>query len=275
MRSMRTMTILFLVSLPLVTLQAQDTFVEEEQEIRRYTVELIIFKYAQEVAAGSEIFPPDNPLPELLPSEDLGAEGPFEDLRAEEQVPLDTEAPAAKGDSTLPHEVGFVLLEEEDFALVEIMDRLERLDVYEPLMHFGWTQAPLPEEVTEPIELASLAVPPDGLEGRLTLYLSRYLHLVVDLQLDAEDAGSGLDDEASNYGDYRTTNELTINEFGDVVTPGPVRYRIQENRILRNGELRYFDHPKFGVLAKVLRIDEDAEQAPELEDTELLGYPVE
>jgi len=129
--------------------------------------------------------------------------------------------------------------------------------------------------VTEPIELASLAVPPDGLEGRLTLYLSRYLHLVVDLQLDAEDAGSGLDDEVSNYGDYRTTNELTINEFGDVVTPGPVRYRIQENRILRNGELRYFDHPKFGVLAKVLRVDEDAEQAPELEDTELLGYPVE
>jgi hypothetical protein len=40
----------------------------------------------------------------------------------------------------------------------------------------------------------------------------------------------------------------------------PVRFRIQENRILKNGELRYFDHPKFGVLAKVTRVEEPAEE---------------
>jgi hypothetical protein len=48
----------------------------------------------------------------------------------------------------------------------------------------------------------------------------------------------------------------------------PVYYRIQENRILKNGELRYFDHPKFGVLAKVTRVEEEEETG----DTELLGY---
>ncbi len=31
---------------------------------------------------------------------------------------------------------------------------------------------------------------------------------------------------------------------------------------MKNGELRYFDHPKFGVLAKVTRVEE-----PEEEDT--------
>ena len=36
----------------------------EEPEIRRYTVEVIIFRYAQEVSAGSEIFPRDEPEPE-------------------------------------------------------------------------------------------------------------------------------------------------------------------------------------------------------------------
>ena len=41
----------------------------------------------------------------------------------------------------------------------------------------------------------------------------------------------------------------------------PVRYRIQENRILKNGELRYFDHPKFGVLAKVTRVEDEEEDA--------------
>jgi hypothetical protein len=46
----------------------------------------------------------------------------------------------------------------------------------------------------------------------------------------------------------------------------PVRYRIDEDRIFRNGELRYFDHPKFGVLAKITRAED-----VELQDGEMLG----
>jgi len=262
MRSMRTTTILLLILLPFVTLQAQDIVLEEEEEIRRYTVEMIIFKYAQEVATGSEVFPADEPVPEFLP---------LDDLPPEEEIPpiMDTQ----QAEPPLLRDIAFVLLEKQDYTLDEILGRLERLEVYEPLMHFGWTQATWPEEETPAIDLASLARPPPGLEGSLTLYLSRYLHLVVDLELDAEDAGRrnpGRDDTASNYGDYRA-----IDEFGDVVTPGPVHYRIEENRILRSGELRYFDHPKFGVLAKVMRVEEEAEDALDMEETELLGYPIE
>ena len=77
----------------------------------------------------------------------------------------------------------------------------------------------------------------------------------MDLQLDAP-----VDDSPPN--------------FPIVQLPrGPVRYVINENRILKNGELRYYDHPKFGVLAKVTRIEEDEEE--EEEDpagSELLGY---
>ena len=51
----------------------------------------------------------------------------------------------------------------------------------------------------------------------------------------------------------------------------PVRYRIQEDRILRSGELRYFDHPKFGVLARITRVEEEAPS----QDAELLGYPTQ
>ena len=45
---------------------------------------------------------------------------------------------------------------------------------------------------------------------------------------------------------------------------------ISEDRIFRNGELRYFDHPKFGVLAKITRVEESDEEV--LGETELLGY---
>ncbi len=67
--------------------------------------------------------------------------------------------------------------------------RLELLEVYDPVMHFGWTQATWPAEETLPIELSRFRGVPRGLEGRFTLYLGRYLHLVVDLALDAPDAG--------------------------------------------------------------------------------------
>jgi hypothetical protein len=52
-----------------------------------------------------------------------------------------------------------------------------------------------------------------------------------------------------------------------------VRYRIQENRIVKNGEIRYFDHPKFGVIAKVTRVEvaEDSDEDERPESQQLLG----
>jgi hypothetical protein len=99
---------------------------------------------------------------------------------------------------------------------------------------------------------------PEGLGGRLTLYLGRYLHLVVDLELDAPGAVNpiaGTGEPLSSYRDDRLGNSP-----GGFADPGPVRYRINEDRILRSGELRYFDHPKFGVLAKVMRVEEGRQE---------------
>ena len=77
-----------LIALPLLTsvalaqetLDAED---EAEEEIRRYTVEMIIFSYAQDVATGSEIFVADEPplledLLEELPEVEVLAETDLE-----------------------------------------------------------------------------------------------------------------------------------------------------------------------------------------------------
>jgi len=209
----------------------------EEPEVRRYTVEVIVFRYAQDVSTGSEIFPRDEP--EILPID--------EEISFIDELPQDPEEePEPLPDTEL------VMLDEADFQLGDIMDRMEQLDVYEPLMHFGWTQATWPEEQTEAIPLYRLARPPIDLDGHLTLYLSRYLHLVVDLQLEAP--------------------ETMVFNVDEVNAQLPVHYRIEESRILKNGELRYYDHPKFGVLAKVTRIEEEEEETGV---TELLGYGTE
>ena len=254
-----------LIALPLLTSVAQaqeslDAEDEAEEEIRRYTVEMIIFSYAQDVATGSEIFVADEPplledLLEELPEVEVLAET---DLEAYPET--DSEAFSEENDDD---KFALVLLPEYDYTLGDIFEEMEKLDVYQPLMHFGWTQPTLPEEDTEALELQSLAMPPEGLAGSLTLYLSRYLHLVVDLQLDEADSTTPV----YIFGDYNW-------QHFDEPESNPVRYRIAENRIIRNGELRYFDHPKFGVLARITRFEEQEEPTPEelLEDTELLGY---
>ncbi|NNC56429.1 MAG: hypothetical protein HKO12_02645 [Woeseiaceae bacterium] len=259
MRLMRmTTTWLLILILPLATAQAQDAGLEEEAEIRRYTVEMIVFKYAEEVSTGTEIFPGDTP--------------PRSDSLLEE-ASLPSETVLREVVPVRIRDIELDSLTSSEFTMGDIMDRLRRLEAYDPVMHFGWTQATYPEEETATIELGSLARVPSGFDGTLKLYLSRFLHLVVDLQLNAPDSSNGnpqRNDPVSTFGDART-----LNEFGTIGTQGPVRYRINEDRIFRSGELRYFDHPKFGVLAKVTRVEETAEELLEPEETELLGYPAE
>jgi len=212
----------------------------EKQDIRRYTVEIIVFKYAEDVSTGSEVF--------------LGDKIEIDDTPFEDELELLDLRPLRSLDDLNPlPDIEFVRLEEEDYELTEAWDRLQRLDAYEPVMHFGWTQATWPEEETEPLSLHRFATPPPELHGQLKLYLSRFLHLVVDLQLDAPVASPP--------------------DFSTVQPPrGPVRYVINEDRILKNGELRYYDHPKFGVLAKVTRVEEEEEEEEDPAGSELLGY---
>jgi len=257
----------------------------EEQPVRRYTVEVIVFSYEENVSVGSEIFLPDEPPPEeeLLLDEDgnpiIADEGPAPvfsddmteagDEVVEEEAPpawavvLPASTPASEdaGNSS-PFEL--VLLPEEEFTLGDAARQFELLDAYKTMMHFGWTQPTFPEEETPAIELRLLAEPPEGLNGTLTLYLSRYLHLVVDLALDApnEFETEVVDDDS--FFSFSDAREQYGNDYA--FGPMPVRFRIQENRILKNGELRYFDHPKFGVLARVTRVEEPEEENEDVVD---------
>lgn len=249
----------------IAAVQAQDDLAEESVEVRRYTVEMIIFRYAQDVSTGSERFYIDQKSgPDLPPEEErvqIGGE------------PVVDTAPKAR----VYRDIEFTRLAEGDLTMGEIMRRLRRLDAYEPLMHFAWTQATWPDEDTLPIRLSTLGRPPPQLDGTLRLYLSRFLHLVVDLELDAPPqrsrAGAGA---RARYGDNRSPDESgSANDPYEFDSPPALRYRISENRIFKSGDLRYFDHPKFGVLAKIVRVEGEPEDALETAETELLGYPAQ
>ena len=260
---MRRLTTTIAMTLAWTATAAQTAVEPAEVEHPRYTVEVIIFEYAEEVSAGTEQFLPEEPLPSTV-DEAAGQERVFGDTVA--QPMLEEQAPVEEQEA---HPAGpeFILHPEEELGLTDVAGMLERLDVYRPLMHFAWTQVTRPEEETQPIELRALAPPPAELDGSFTLYLSRYLHLVVDLSLEHSSYAGGsivIYDSVAGFGDSRSSAS------NDAMEPAPVRYRITEDRIFKSGDLRYFDHPKFGVLAKITRVVE-----PELDELEpeLIGQP--
>ena len=222
---------------------------DEAEEPRRYTVEMIIFEYAEDVGLGSEIFVPDLVQPELDMADDV-LDAPVDELPGAE--PADEE--------TVDVELDIRTLQRDELTMGDTLERLERLDAYRPLMHFGWSQATVEEDLSPELPLARFGSPPPGLDGDLKLYLNRFLHLVVNVsKLAPEGALPMRSNRAaieSPTGRFDSATERTTFNRDFVVEYEPLRYRISEDRIMKNGETRYYDHPKIGVIAKVTRVEE-------------------
>lgn len=249
--------------------------VTEEEEIREYSVEMIVFEYVGSAAGTSEIFEAD--LPEKPVFEEPLIEGDLlNDLPTEfgQDMTVATEAPGAddgeEAFELLPREEleliptfeqsGLKVLPAEEFQLNAVYRKLSSLDAYRPLMHTAWVQPTLELEDTNALSLRRIGDPPLRLDGSVTLYLSRFLHLVIDLSLEQRNPqlSAQTGDQVRYYGDSRSRASLG---FGSQYQAPSVIYRIQEDRIVRNNELRYFDHPKFGVVAKITRIEEEEPEA--------------
>jgi hypothetical protein len=232
----------------------------------RYTVELIVFAY-RTTDSGDEVFVPDKPTlvpdaEEEMPNED--SPKTFGDLP--EAIPSDvpdTDDPGAADEQVPERErIELHVLEPDAYTMDDVHRQLERLDAYEPVMRTAWTQTTPPRDASPAVHLRALGNPPPGLDGSVTLYRGRYLHLVVDLALDAEPSerqAATATDRLVAYGDGRTRSD-DDDMLSDVLRP-PVRYRIFEDRIMKTGDIRYFDHPRFGVIAKVTRPEEDPASA--------------
>lgn len=234
----------------------RDDAAEDTETPPRYTVEVIVFAYAEDVAVGTERFEPKayaRPAPS-----DEGEAAAGDAFTGSRPMPEPEPADARRA----AHRFVMLPLDEGQFRMQNIHDMLRRLDVYEPLMHVGWTQTAIPEENTPALRLDRLGPVPEGLDGTLKLYLGRFVHLVVDLSLAAESAAAGearqpfqpFEAPPDEFGERR--GEERWRDDSLELLYEPVRYRIQEDRIVKSGETRYYDHPRFGVIARVTRVEE-------------------
>ncbi len=322
------------ISFPAQPAAAQQLTGFPQAELPRYTVELIIFTYAEDAVTSDEIFVPESPsFDEFMTTDAAGrpdGEVPvFSDRPETSTTPLPGEqaapgsldqapAPAAASpaqpgaaaaatgiaggeaaneisgiehnlhDLPLRTHIELELLGPEQYSMDEIYRKLVELDAYRPILRTAWTQAtPGPDEAPA-IRLRALGNPPPGLDGTVKLYQGRFVHLGVDLELDAEGINAYGAGDRRSATDQAIAGSVTGNQdtlpdggtshtpvpvysdtgyseeiyFGDgSFRPQPVRYRIDEVRIMRDGDLRYYDHPRFGVIAKLTAIPRQ-ERAP-------------
>ncbi|HEX6996447.1 MAG TPA: CsiV family protein [Gammaproteobacteria bacterium] len=145
----------------------------------------------------------------------------------------------------------FRLLTDSELELVDVRRRLARS--YTPLVHGGWIQEGLPAEQARPFDLAYLGA--DTPSGTIRLHVSRFLHLTLDLDFRPAAARPA----AAEGDDARTGNDALGAErptpFGARTTLSEVgvsrTYHLNAERRMRSGEIHYFDHPFFGVIAVV------------------------
>jgi hypothetical protein len=262
---------------------------EEEEEIRRYTVEMIVFEYAASAVSGNEVFEPDEhpEIENLLamppafygdPGTNVNADLPvaIDEAEIDDENALEFLLPEEPEEEQILEEfpshilhTQLKVLDPEEHAMQDIYEKLVTLDAYQPIMRAAWTQATYEKDQTLPIRLRRVGNAPLRLDGNLTLYLSRYLHLVVDLTIESEQAQSGArdNDGVRYYGDRRSSRNYGYG-YGQETTT--IKYNISEDRIFRNGELRYYDHPRFGVLARITRYEEAEIEALETDEMFLL-----
>jgi len=144
------------------------------------------------------------------------------------------------------------IISQDNLELKKEFEYLYNSNLYDPLLHFSWNESIYSNEEKNVRPLCSFIALPTNVKGNLTLYLSRYLHLDINIQINEPSERISIKDLSDNLQELKP-----ITHFN--------KYQINEDRILRNEELHYFDHPKIGVLAKVSRIENEA-----LEDSEII-----
>jgi len=222
---------------------------------KRYEVELIVFRHTDqtrntpEIPAASALFNP-SPLDLILaePPVQAPANEPVQSpqmLAAPDEL-LDSAAILRNRQPPItflimdlnPTYPDFVPLRDDTQTLDRVYQRLERIDAYEPLLHIGWVQPARDSDGAKPYRFEPTTIGEIGIVGTVTLYKERFLHLEIDLALEAD----------------KPAIEARYLFPADAIDT-PDEYTLMESRRIRGSATHYFDHPQFGIIARVQEVE--------------------
>ena len=228
-----------------------------EETIRYYDIELLVFENLDESIENKEVWP----------------EG--KQLEAPENATILGQKFSGQLPPEYNQKYLFKILPLADFQLTEEAETLKTSEKYRILMHTGWRQPGLAREVAIPVQfshiisdeapgieetaetgtavqaaqspqaLQTAEVPADvtamtnkaKLQGLITIVLSRYLHLDVEMLYQKQDQPGYVDMYDTSFLEGRTDQE-------------PIYY-LKQTRRMRSQETHYIDHPKFSMLVRI------------------------
>jgi len=118
----------------------------------------------------------------------------------------------------------------DNSELTAAAEKMQASGDYEILSHQRWLQNVDIKTETQPIRIATSKEITPSLDGAITFFISRFLHLDIDLALS---------DNASSF----LSSDTVSNS-----------YRIKDTRRIKTAEINFFDHPNFGVLVEVIQL---------------------
>lgn len=122
-----------------------------------------------------------------------------------------------------------------EMLLTDAAADLGRNSRFRVLAHKDWIQTAEAKSDSKAVRIQGGAA--EELDGTLRFYMSRYLHLDINM-IYQEAAGGGILGAAADRGEK-------------------VSFRITEQRRIKSQETHYFDHPKFGLLVRVKPLQTD------------------
>ncbi|MCK5666947.1 MAG: hypothetical protein KAI17_25850 [Thiotrichaceae bacterium] len=227
-----------------MALQAKETNTSDKQSKSKqyYIVEVILFKHIntqgknKENWSNSELMNHDNSSSYALAEYDLNNQ---------HFLPI----------------AGATALSPEYYQLLDSANHIRYSKDFQLLAHFGWTQASLSKQSALPVLISANPFSDDLLpNGDLTLYVSRFLHLKVNL-MAAECSYENLPMVPAGTDEAMPSQADQVKTISNTEQPEPVQaspgecvnrtYHFSQNRKMRSKELHYIDNPVFGLLVYV------------------------
>lgn len=238
-------------------------FLFSEKEDLIYRVDLILFKFLPNLNNNEEFDPPNfNFIKELKTLSKMSypkfIEPTLIDLNYEfSELFIEVDSPIIMEDETLKSEVVvkpknrnfFELDVGEEFSLLTEVKALQKSRDYRVIGHFSWFQQVVEEELSSPLLIDTEVFKENKIFGTLNIYKKRFLHS--DFNFYLAEKTEELDIQELKV----KVNKENIEEY-EILTKEDsmkVTYQLTQSRKLKSGELHHIDHPKFGIIYRLVK----------------------